>query len=326
MADVQIVAAASSAAPKDYDIPQTNDLQLIECYAEYDGSSASTEYLPALEIISDSGHTVGIHPFIGSTNPAAGASVTASWFPWCPSSISTTATPPDNPLGKPFIWYDFADTSTITTDGSGNITKILDKSGYNNTGYAPTLSQAPGQTTVNGNNAALMDHTAFTEIQSITFTETVTSPITLFWVISMTYGGALHENPGAFTSTQTAEHPFFFNASYTTVNYFAVGSTHTSYNLAIPYTQQQFTGVLSAPNSYLCVNGNRNKGTMDGTTLTQLTLGTQQVPDLPGETDHMSGAFCEFIGYFTDLGGEATGGGNNIQAIEAYLKAKWGTP
>lgn len=319
MADVQIVAAASSAAPKDYDIPQTNDLQLIECYAEYDGTNAGGAYLPALEVISDSGHTVGIHPYVGNSI-AAGVSATASWFPWCPSPITSTGTSGQNPFGTPFIWYDFADTSTLTVNGSGNITAVLDKSGNNYTGYATSTSQAPGQTTVNGNNAALMDESRFTEIQSIDFTTTVSSPLTLFWVISMTYGGALHEYPGAFTCLQTGEHPSMFNAAYTTINYLGVGGTHLSFNLSIPYAQQQMTAIITQPYSHFRVNGNDNQGALNACTMSQLTIGTQQSPDLPGETDHMSGMFGEFIGYLGEL--DATQWG----AIESYLKAKWGTP
>ena len=79
MADSQFNPLGSVTAPADWTLPASLNLLLKNVYASYDGTSAAGSFQPALQIISDSGHTVGTYPC--STTVAAGGSADVTWFP-----------------------------------------------------------------------------------------------------------------------------------------------------------------------------------------------------------------------------------------------------
>lgn len=83
--DVQIADTSSGDAPHDYTVPSSADFILKAAYGVFDGTSASGNFLPALEIVSDSGHTVARS--VG-TAVTAGASAEVSWFPFAPPASS----------------------------------------------------------------------------------------------------------------------------------------------------------------------------------------------------------------------------------------------
>ena len=78
MADVQILASQSVAAPLDYALPGSLEIILRCLVASYDGTGSGTAFLPAVQIISDSGHVAGT--FVAA-QVAAGASADVTWFP-----------------------------------------------------------------------------------------------------------------------------------------------------------------------------------------------------------------------------------------------------
>lgn len=76
--DVQILTQNAADAPLDYLIPAAQEIVPRSVYASFDGSAALAAFLPALQIISPSGHVVATCP---AAQVAAGASADVTWFP-----------------------------------------------------------------------------------------------------------------------------------------------------------------------------------------------------------------------------------------------------
>lgn len=85
----QYLPLGVQAAPASWVIPDSVVLDLELLFAHYDGSGAAGNYVPAVEITSDSGDTVGIMKMPSTV--AAGASVEATWGPFL--GASTVAAP-----------------------------------------------------------------------------------------------------------------------------------------------------------------------------------------------------------------------------------------
>jgi len=79
-ADVQILGTGSKAAPLDYVLPSGSELVLKAVRADFNGAGAASAFLPALEIISDAGHSVGVYPT--DVAVAAGGSASVSFAPF----------------------------------------------------------------------------------------------------------------------------------------------------------------------------------------------------------------------------------------------------
>lgn len=84
MPDAQLLATGTSAAPLDYEVPGNITITPKYAFAHFDGTSAGVAWYPAVQVISDSGHTVATIPTGSSV--AAGAAVDATWAPFLRSS------------------------------------------------------------------------------------------------------------------------------------------------------------------------------------------------------------------------------------------------
>ena len=80
MADTQTLSLAAQTTPADYVLAATQQLTLGAIHAHFDGSGAGGSYVPTLDIISDSGHTVLSVP--QDTTIAAGSNAESSWAPF----------------------------------------------------------------------------------------------------------------------------------------------------------------------------------------------------------------------------------------------------
>ena len=80
MADVQIVRSAITDVPAIYTLPGSSEFTLKAVYAFFDGSGTGTDWIPAVTILSDSGHTV---TFAADQSVAVvgGDDAEVSWFP-----------------------------------------------------------------------------------------------------------------------------------------------------------------------------------------------------------------------------------------------------
>lgn len=80
MPDVPIVNRASVTAPKDYTLPQSQEIILKAVKADIDGTGAGGTWLPALQLVSNNGDVMWTACDTSSPQ-AAGGSVTVTWFP-----------------------------------------------------------------------------------------------------------------------------------------------------------------------------------------------------------------------------------------------------
>jgi len=318
MADVQILATGVSAAPLDYDVPAANAITPKACFAHYDGSGSAGAYLPALEIISDSGHTVTIA--VPSSSVAAGGTADVSWFPWR-RGVTVQQGGNAGPLGTLFAWYDFSDTSTIALDGSGKIQVIRDKTSNHHDLSQATASQRPSQTTVNGLNAGLFSHANQTWLDSATFSSVVNQPLTIAAVWSQTVvgGGSYYPGPcGRLLGGQGCQ--VWVNGPANNVVCGANGNGHIDTPTVAPFSQILTVSFHSAASSYIRVNGAQSLGTIASQGINGIRLGHTGTNTLPAEDDALNGVLCEaqyYIGQLT---------ANQLVGVEAQLKAKWGTP
>lgn len=80
MADDALVSNASVTAPKNYTVPQAQEIVVKAVRASIDGTSASGTFLPALQMIAPNGDVMWT-AVDRSNSLAAGASADVTWFP-----------------------------------------------------------------------------------------------------------------------------------------------------------------------------------------------------------------------------------------------------
>ena len=73
-----LVLRESAAAPKTYTLTGADVMTLATMLAVYDGSGAAGSYVPAVEVFSPAGDSLGVYPL--AFEVAAGDSATVSWF------------------------------------------------------------------------------------------------------------------------------------------------------------------------------------------------------------------------------------------------------
>jgi hypothetical protein len=86
VADTQFSPLGTGAAPQDWTLPGSLELTLVGAQAIFDGTAAGASFLPALQIISDSGKSVGI--YITDTAATAGSIAEVSFFPFSGAAAS----------------------------------------------------------------------------------------------------------------------------------------------------------------------------------------------------------------------------------------------
>lgn len=90
MPDTQILRAAVAEQASEYTLPDAASFTLKAVNADFDGSVAGSAYLPAVEIVSDSGHVIAraVDPGV---SVGAGDSAEASFFPGVKHAASAAA-------------------------------------------------------------------------------------------------------------------------------------------------------------------------------------------------------------------------------------------
>lgn len=154
----QIFAGAVSSAPKSYTIDSTVELTLIAVTAEFVDNGAASQWLPCVELVSDSGHVIARALDQGVT-VTAGQDAEVSWFPGVKrgGDLGETAQHNGTFVGTEPI-FDFVDGGVTwsVTDDPGN-TRILISalgagSGGNSQSFPPptgTWTKPAGVTQVN---------------------------------------------------------------------------------------------------------------------------------------------------------------------------------
>lgn len=112
MADTQILPLGTLSTPADYTLPDATTVTLGSVFAHYDGAGAAGDFVPVLQVISDSGHKVASVPM--DSTVTAGSSVEATWAPFLrtvPAAATTGIIP--NAVGDLNVPFAIAD-STAT--------------------------------------------------------------------------------------------------------------------------------------------------------------------------------------------------------------------
>ena len=86
----QVYEPGPVGTPYVYTVAGQGDVTPLDCYAEFDGTSALTGYVPTLRFKSPSGHVIAESAI--DTTVAAGASAAASWFRGVKASAIAAAT------------------------------------------------------------------------------------------------------------------------------------------------------------------------------------------------------------------------------------------
>lgn len=122
MADTQYAPLGTVSVPADWTIPPSLEIILKTARATFNGASAAAAFRPAIEIISDSGHSVGL--YMTDTDVAAGNSAEVSFYPFRSTQAASS-----QPVGVPdqeVIGNEFA---LIVTAGSAADFTLIQDSG-----------------------------------------------------------------------------------------------------------------------------------------------------------------------------------------------------
>ncbi len=226
-------------------------------------------------------------------------------------------------------WWDPSDTATITASG-GKVTQMLDKSGMRNHLYqAATYGPTTGTRTQNGLN--VLDF--YATIRSSLYTETFSQrqPLTIFVVAqtdSLTcdsYGKSCILGWSSMTSAANAGACIAQGGSLGQMQLYA--GTFTTLQYITANTATQFTAVFDGASSHLDMNGtasaNGNPGSNSYGNISRVMLG-QVVYDYTADHAGYDAAWNGWIGELLVYDGALSAG--DRATVEAYLKAKWGTP
>lgn len=189
--DVQIADTSSGDAPHDYTVPSSADFILKAAYGVFDGTLASGNFLPAIEIVSDSGHTVARS--VGQ-QVTAGDSAEVSWFPFAPPASSGGGggiTEIESTDGSITVTNPTGPTVDLTgAGGGGGITAQVEQVA---TSFVAIANNATGFLTwSHSSGAALLDYTNSVQPVAVSagtfaFTGTVVSSSTVNaggWVLA----------------------------------------------------------------------------------------------------------------------------------------------
>jgi hypothetical protein len=113
VSDTQFNPLGIVTAPADWVLPASLQILLKTCFAHFDGTGAAGAYLPTLQILSDSGHTVVEIPQDASV--ASGSSVEATWAPFLGKGGTTIKTGAGIPPFPALDDYVFKHTNTVVT-------------------------------------------------------------------------------------------------------------------------------------------------------------------------------------------------------------------
>lgn len=322
MPDVPIVNRATVAAPKDYTLPQSQEILLKAVRAELDGTNAAGSFLPALQLVSNNGDVM-FTAVLTSTPIVAGGSASVSWFPLKKQTTGAPA-PSPNPLGTLFAWYDFADTTTITLDGSNNIQTIKDKTGNGHDASQAIAGQRPSQSTLNALNCGIFVSAHPDVLVSGGWPTILNQPFTiaLVWTQSIASSANYQPGPVGGDDTQVPQGiPILFDNFNNTSLAMEQGAGTILVSQAAPYTQQQATLTYNAASSTFRLNGVSHAGSVDSSFSNNIALGASHYPNhTPGIVQQMDGKLGEVLVYNSALTAA------QLTAVESYLKTKWATP
>src|SRR6185437_17037941 len=101
--DVQLTALQSEPAPLDYVVPQSAVVRVKSVHALFTDNGAGGDWLPAVQLISDSGHTIAIASDQGA-KVTAGGDAHGSFFPGAAKGAASS-TPTGAGVAVAEMWF-----------------------------------------------------------------------------------------------------------------------------------------------------------------------------------------------------------------------------
>lgn len=226
---------------------------------------------------------------------------------------------------SPTLWLDASDTATITA-AANRVSAWADKSGNGNNASQSTAGLKPttNTTTMNGRN--VLD---FSSNLIVTSSFTITAATTTFIVFTSSSSAAqIFIEHGPNWNINSGEIFFINSATQYAFGYNRGGAAPLGGNSAFLTTRTSGAHQLSFVTDGTYANG---LAWQDGSALTKSliysnTVSTSATAALNigdrsgGAVAPLAGSLAEIIIYNSSLSTA------NRQAVEAYLKAKWGTP
>lgn len=239
-------------------------------------------------------------------------------------------------LGGCALWLDGDDLTTLTVDGSNNISSWRDKSATAlNFTQAVTANMPTRNTSVFPGGKGFVD-CGVSALKWLTSAVSLAMPATgctVFWVIywaarNATYSALAIQNGTGSTSIQTGTGGFPYYFVYTATNAGALGEFQQSGSAyyfepaASASVPKGGTGQFTWLTKPTMVNARLRLNALDQSSTAAGTLGATQYNTI-GDTDSLyqsNGGFAEVIFFNRVLpDGE-------VAMIEKYLKTRWGTP
>ena len=159
-AQAQILNLAIEGVPDDYTLDPGVEFELVAVTAEFTDNGAGSDWLPCVELISDSGHTIARAADQG-VKVTAGSDAEVSWFPWLTNagaSVTPTATRlpwclaegdlPTNSGLPSYFTFDTKDTADYQLDGTASHVQIIGAGLYRVTVSASIETGAFGAGTI----------------------------------------------------------------------------------------------------------------------------------------------------------------------------------
>lgn len=247
------------------------------------------------------------------------------------SNQSRAFTPTDIPGLA--LWLDASDASSITLDGSNMVEQWNDKSGNGkHATQALILNRPSGTATINGLGAIGFDGTNdCLQVASLA----LPSSITVFLVYTQTNSTTKPFLIEHSADTNSNDGFFFYGANPSTT---IRRSSSINSNTPSPQTPTQGTAARQATFMFdrtLAADGKIARFWRDGTESTMTPSGTNSGVTVASSTatttlnigSRNNGVAVPFQGLLGDvLVYDSALSSTNRQAVEAYLKAKWGTP
>lgn len=180
-ADRQILAAGTIESPAAYTVPNAQELTLLAVNADYDGSGAAGNFIPAVVIVSDGGVVIAraadpsvvvtagndaeVSWFPGVTNAAGSVTPTTTRLPWClaEADLPTDGTAPS------YFFLDTPDASMYALNGASTAVLIQEP------GYFAVKVSASLETNAFGAATVLDLDCSFTATLGVNYLQTIGS-------------------------------------------------------------------------------------------------------------------------------------------------------
>ncbi len=260
---------------------------------------------PPSRVVTLTGNATGPSPVTITVVPQGLTSKTVAVTrpPFTPSALSGLA-----------LWFDASDASSITLDGSNNVSQWADKSGNGRNLSQSNITRRPSYTssnTVNGIIVPRFDGVDDTLVTSTSFTS-ISQPTTQCLVVRPESG----KTDALITDTVSGVRQVIFLRNLATGMFVSGGSVVISPLSASTSSANTILGVFNGASSFVRVNNSQQSISAATSGITTFRLGC----GIEDSINFFIGVIAEVIVFSKQLDAQ------EISRVESYFRSKWGTP